>query len=60
MALLDAAHGARREELPAAIPRLLGFTTTTTATLREIVERQVEKPERKGEIGEANRLLQRA
>jgi hypothetical protein len=59
MALLDAAHGARREELPAAIPRLLGFTTTT-ATLREIVERQVEKPERTGEIGEANGLLQRS
>ncbi|HTH49725.1 MAG TPA: DUF3320 domain-containing protein [Candidatus Limnocylindria bacterium] len=58
LALLDEAHGATHRELPTAVARMLGFKTTT-AILREAVERQVQKLEQQGEITEANGLLQR-
>jgi hypothetical protein len=58
LALIDVAHGAGRRELPTAIARLLGFNTTTT-TLRDRVERQIQKLVETGQIIESNGLLQR-
>lgn len=58
LALIEAAHGVRREELPTAIARLFGFATTT-ATLRERIERQVARLEGQHVVSEANGLLQR-
>lgn len=58
LALLEAAHGVRPPELPTALARLLGFKTTT-ATLRELVQRQLRKLEQTGQVREVNGFWQR-
>lgn len=59
VALVDEAHGVSARELPATIARLFGFKTTTAA-LREQVERQSRKLVETGVLTESRELLQRA
>jgi very-short-patch-repair endonuclease len=56
MALVEACHGAAREEIPTAVTRLLG-SKTTTAPLRELIDGQVTRLLEDGSLQEANGLI---
>ena len=58
LTLIETSHGAGRRELPRAVARLFGFSTTTAA-LRNLVDQQVRKLESTGQALELNGLLQR-
>lgn len=57
-AVIEAGHGALGKEIPTAVARVLGFRSTG-AQLRAVIQGQVDRLLRDGEIGEVNGLLQR-
>ncbi|HVY69737.1 MAG TPA: DUF3320 domain-containing protein [Verrucomicrobiae bacterium] len=58
LAVIDTAHGATKKETPSAVARMLGFKTTS-AQLRSLLERQIDRLLRQKIIGEYNSMLRR-
>ena len=58
LAVIDAGHGATKQEIPTAVARMLGFKATG-AQLRSVIEAQIKKLGREESIGEFNGMLQR-
>ncbi len=59
LALIDASHGAAKQEIPIAIARMLGFKNTS-AQLRSLIESQIAGLARQGLIVETNGMFKRA
>jgi hypothetical protein len=59
LAVIDLGHGARPDEIPTAVARMLGFRTTGSQ-LRAVIEAQRDRLTRRGVVVEANGLLKRA
>lgn len=59
LALIEAHHGATKEEIPVAVARLLGFKTTSNP-LREAIEAQVKKLVRDGVVSELDGMFKRS
>ena len=59
LAVIDAGHGATKDELPVAVARLFGFKNTS-AQLRSVLESQIGKLIRQGSVLETDGMLNRA
>ena len=59
LAVIDAGHGATKDELPVAVARLFGFKNTS-AQLRSVIESQMGKLLRQGSVVANDGMLNRA
>lgn len=59
LALIEAHHGATKEEIPVAVARLFGFKSTSSQ-LRSVVDRQIGKLCLQGILKEGNGMLNRS